>query len=45
MSDDRDLTELVTCEVDEGVARITIDRAEARNALTWSMRDLSLIHI
>ncbi len=39
MSDDRDLTDLVTCVVDDGVATITIDRPEARNALTWSMRD------
>lgn len=39
MADDRDITELVTCVVVDGVATITIDRAEARNALTWSMRD------
>ncbi|MBW3665699.1 MAG: enoyl-CoA hydratase/isomerase family protein [Actinobacteria bacterium] len=40
MSDeDRPVEELVTYEVAEGIARITIDRPETRNALTWRMRD------
>lgn len=38
--DDRPLDELVRWEVDAaGVARLTIDRPEAKNALTWPMRD------
>lgn len=37
---DRPVDELVRWEVDDaGVARLTIDRAEAKNALTWRMRD------
>lgn len=40
MSDEeRPVDELVTYEVAAGVARITIDRPETRNALTWRMRD------
>jgi 2-(1,2-epoxy-1,2-dihydrophenyl)acetyl-CoA isomerase len=31
--------ELVRYEVDAGVARITLNRPEAQNALTWAMRD------
>lgn len=37
--DERSVEELVRYEVDNGVARITIDRAEAGNALTTPMRD------
>lgn len=37
---DRPVEELVRWEVDDaGVARLTIDRPEAKNALTWVMRD------
>lgn len=40
MADDRPVTDLVTSTVDDrGIARITIDRPEAKNALTWTMRD------
>jgi 2-(1,2-epoxy-1,2-dihydrophenyl)acetyl-CoA isomerase len=37
--DERPLEELVRYQVDNGVARITIDRPEAGNALTTPMRD------
>ena len=37
--DERPLDELVRYQVDNGVARITIDRPEAANALTGPMRD------
>jgi 2-(1,2-epoxy-1,2-dihydrophenyl)acetyl-CoA isomerase len=37
--DERPVEELVRYQVDNGVARITIDRAEAGNALTTPMRD------
>ena len=37
---DRPLDQLVRWEVDDaGVARLTIDRPDAKNALTWDMRD------
>lgn len=39
MSEERPLEELVRCEVADGIARITIDREDAHNALTWEMRD------
>jgi len=39
MTDERPLEELVRYEVADGIARITIDREDARNALTWDMRD------
>lgn len=40
MSDDRAVDELVCLNLDErGIATITIDRAEAKNALTQPMRD------
>ena len=40
MADERPLDALVRWEVDaHGVARLTIDRPEAKNALTWDMRD------
>ncbi len=39
MSDDLTLEQLVRYEVADGIARITIDREDARNALTWDMRD------
>lgn len=40
MTDERPLDELVRWEVDPaGVARLTLDRPEAKNALTWPMRD------
>ena len=40
MADERPLDELVRWEVDDhGIARLTIDRPEAKNALTWDMRD------
>jgi 2-(1,2-epoxy-1,2-dihydrophenyl)acetyl-CoA isomerase len=40
VADERPLDELVRWEVDDaGVARLTIDRPEAKNALTWRMRD------
>jgi 2-(1,2-epoxy-1,2-dihydrophenyl)acetyl-CoA isomerase len=37
--DERPLEELVRYQVDNGVARITIDRPDAGNALTGAMRD------
>src|SRR2546421_291142 len=37
--DERSVEELVRYQVDNGVARITIDRPEAGNALTTQMRD------
>lgn len=37
--DERPVEELVRYQVDKGVARITIDRPEAANALTTAMRD------
>ncbi len=37
--DERPVEELVRYQVDNGLARITIDRAEAGNALTTAMRD------
>ncbi len=37
--DERSLDSLIRYEVADGVARITIDREDARNALTWDMRD------
>src|SRR2546423_7324225 len=37
--DERPVQELVRYQVDNGVARITIDRPEAGNALTTQMRD------
>jgi 2-(1,2-epoxy-1,2-dihydrophenyl)acetyl-CoA isomerase len=39
VSDDRPLEELVRYQLADGVARITLDRPEARNALTGDMRD------
>ncbi len=39
MADDTPLDDLVRYEVADGIARITIDREDARNALTWDMRD------
>ncbi len=39
MADERPLDDLVRYEVADGIARITIDREDARNALTWDMRD------
>lgn len=39
MSNDRPLDEQVRYDLEDGVARITIDREEAKNALTWDMRD------
>jgi len=39
-TDERSLKEIVRWQVDDaGVARLTIDRPDARNALTWEMRD------
>lgn len=39
-SDARPLEDVVRWQVDDaGVARLTIDRPDARNALTWAMRD------
>jgi 2-(1,2-epoxy-1,2-dihydrophenyl)acetyl-CoA isomerase len=38
--DERPLDDIVRWQVDDaGVARLTIDRPDARNALTWMMRD------
>ncbi len=39
MTDERSLEELVRWEVADGIGRLTIDRPEARNALTGDMRD------
>lgn len=39
MGDEPAVDELVRYEVADGIARITIDREDARNALTWDMRD------
>lgn len=39
MADDRPLEDLVRWEVEDGVGWLTIDRPEARNALTHPMRD------
>lgn len=39
MTDERPLEELVRWELDGGVARVTIDRPETRNALAPAMRD------
>ena len=39
MSDEPTVTELVRYEVEAGVARITLNRPEAQNALTWPMRN------
>jgi 2-(1,2-epoxy-1,2-dihydrophenyl)acetyl-CoA isomerase len=39
MSEEPTVEELVRYEVDAGVARITLNRPEAQNALTWAMRD------
>lgn len=39
MDDDKPLDELVRHELRDGIATITIDREDARNALTWDMRD------
>lgn len=39
MADERTLHELVRYELIDGVATITLDREDARNALTWEMRD------
>jgi 2-(1,2-epoxy-1,2-dihydrophenyl)acetyl-CoA isomerase len=39
MTEERPLTELVTYRVEDGVGWITLNRPEARNALTQDMRD------
>ena len=39
MSEERPVEELVRYEVADGIARLTLDRPEARNALTGDMRD------
>jgi 2-(1,2-epoxy-1,2-dihydrophenyl)acetyl-CoA isomerase len=39
MSDEPAVEELVRYEVEGGVARITLKRPDAQNALTWPMRD------
>ena len=39
MPDDVPATELIRTTVDDGIARITIDRVDAGNSLTAEMRD------
>ena len=39
MADDTPLDALVRYALDDGIARITIDRPDAKNALRWDMRD------
>lgn len=39
MPDDVPVTDLIRCEIDGGVARVTIDRPDAGNSLTAEMRD------
>ncbi|MGK2950570.1 MAG: enoyl-CoA hydratase/isomerase family protein [Acidimicrobiales bacterium] len=39
MPDDVPVTDLIRCEIHDGIARVTIDRPEAGNSLTAEMRD------
>lgn len=39
MADERPVTDLIRSSIDDGVARVTIDRADAGNSLTAEMRD------
>ena len=39
MNDERPVEEQVRCEIADGIATVTLDRPEAKNALTMAMRD------